>query len=90
MVHIVRVRSNRHNAIVPIGRAARLAFDMDTVRGACSRAARLLLKKQPLNEIELEECARLDDAVARSQRLLKAAVRNIMLARLARRSRARR
>ena len=87
------MRSKRRNAInpvVPIGRAASLAFEMDRVRGECSKAARLLLRKQPANEIELEECARLDDAVARSQRLLKAAVRNIMLARLARRSRARR
>ena len=82
------MRSNRQNAIVPIGRAARLAFDMDLVRGACSKAAKKLLKRQPFDEIELEECARLDDAVARSQRLLKAAIRNIMLARLARRSRA--
>jgi hypothetical protein len=63
---------------------------MDSVRGECSKAARVLLKKSPFNEIELEECARIDDAVARSQRLLKTAVRNIMLARLARRSRAKR
>lgn len=45
------------------------------------------MKRKKLEEPELEECACLDDALAEAQRLLKAAVRRIMLSRLARRSR---
>ena len=58
---------------------------MDTLRLACSKAAQILWQK-PLDELELEECARLDDALAQAQRLLKRTVREIMLSRLNRRS----
>ena len=40
-----------------------------------------------LNEEELEECARLDDALAEAQRLLKSTVAGVMISRLKRRSR---
>ncbi len=58
------------------------------MRAACSRAASALMAKKTLDEDELEECARLDDALAKAQRLLRATVRNVMIARLNRRSRA--
>jgi hypothetical protein len=45
------------------------------------------MNKKPLDEKELEECARLDDALAHAHRVLKCAVRNVMLSRLNRRSR---
>ena len=61
---------------------------MDTLRAACCRAAQHLVDKRVLDEAELEECAHLDDALARAQRLLKGTVRSVMLARLNRRSRA--
>ncbi len=48
-----------------------------------------MVRKKPLDEVELEECARLDDALAQAQRLLKATVRRVMMARLRRKSRAR-
>jgi hypothetical protein len=47
------------------------------------------MAKKPLAEADLEECARLDDALAQAHRLLKGTVRNIMLSRLTRKSRAR-
>ncbi len=59
------------------------------MRAACSRAAQVVAAKKPLDEDELEECARLDDALAQAHRLLKGTVRNIMISRLNRRSRAR-
>ncbi len=80
--------SKRHVAL-PIGRTARLAFEIDAVRAVCCRAAGALLQKQPVNERELEECARLDDALANAHRLLRATVRGIMVSRLNRKSRAR-
>lgn len=57
------------------------------MRAACSRAAQIIANKKPLDENELEECARLDDALARAHRILKRTVRNVMLSRLNRRSR---
>ena len=45
------------------------------------------MARKPLDELELEECARLDDALAQAQQLLKRTVRGIMLSRIHRRSR---
>jgi hypothetical protein len=45
------------------------------------------LSKTPVDEAELEECARLEEALEHAQRILKASVRSIMLCRLDRRSR---
>jgi hypothetical protein len=58
------------------------------MRAACCQAAQACVNRKPLDEDELEECARLDDALARAQRLLKSTVRKVMIARLSRRSRA--
>ena len=82
------MRSSKRHATLPIGRTARIAYDIDTVRKACSKAAQLLVAQKALDEVELEECACLDDALAQAQRLLKQTVRKIMLSRLNRRSQA--
>jgi len=82
------VRSSKRHATLPIGRTAKIAYDIDALRLACSKAAQILVEKKPLDELELEECARLDDALAQAQGLLKRTVRDIMLSRLHRRSRA--
>lgn len=58
------------------------------MRAGCCKAAAALMKKQPLNEAELQECVMLDDALAKAHRLLKSAVRDVMISRLSRRSRA--
>src|SRR6266850_1524553 len=84
MQHAYKVR-NKHAAL-PIGRTARIAFEIDAMRAGCSEAARFLLRKHSVDELELEECAVLDDALARANRLLKHTVRDIMLSRLRRRS----
>ena len=83
------MRSTKNHAALPIGRTARVAYEMDALRAACSKAANVLVRKSALDEAELEECAQLDDALAHAQRILKAAVRNVMLSRLSRNSRAR-
>lgn len=83
------VRSTKNHAGLPIGRTAKLAYEIDTLRASCSKAANNLVNKDSLDEAELEECAQLDDALAKAQRILKLSVRNVMLARLARNSRAR-
>jgi hypothetical protein len=81
------VRANKSKVILPIGRAAHVAFQIEAMRAECCAAARLLTAETPLNEEELEECAELDDALAAAQRLLKATVADVMISRLKRRSR---
>jgi hypothetical protein len=81
------VRSTKNHAALPIGRTAKLAYELDSLRAGCSRAAAVLVKQSSFDEAELDECARLDDALSHAQRVLKAAVRNIMLSRLSRNSR---
>jgi hypothetical protein len=85
--HSVRVRTNKRHVALPIGRTARFAFEIDSLRSDCSTAAGLLCSQKRLNEQELEECAKLDDALAEAQCILKTAVRGIMLSRIDRRSR---
>jgi len=85
----VCVRTSKRHAALPIGRTARIAYEIDAMRAACSKAAQTLMSKKTLDEVELEECARLDDALGHAHRVLKCAVRNVMLSRLNRRSRTR-
>jgi hypothetical protein len=84
-----RVRSTKRHTALPIGRTARIAYEIDAMRASCSKAAQVLMNKKTLDEAELDECARLDDALAHAHRILKYAVRNVMLSRLNRRSRTR-
>ena len=51
--------------------------------------AQVILSRESVNEAELEDCIRLDEALGQAHRLLKAAVRGIMMSRLKRASRAR-
>ena len=74
--------------VLPIGRTARLAFQIEALRADCCRAAQMLMRDETPDEFELEECARLDDALAHAQRRLKTTVAGVILARLKRRSRA--
>ena len=83
------MRTTKRNAALPIGRTARIAYEIDAMRAACSKAAQVLMSKKTLDEAELDECARVDDDLANAHRILKCVVRNVMLARLNRRSRTR-
>ena len=57
------------------------------MRAECSKAAQILLAKEEFDEVEFDECARLDEALGRTHAILKGAVRNIMLSRIRRKSR---
>lgn len=85
--NVHRVRVNKSNVILPIGRAAHIAFQIEAMRAECCAAAQLLANETEVNEEELEESALLDDALAKAQRLLKATVAEVMISRLKRRSR---
>jgi hypothetical protein len=80
------MKAKKRQVSLPIGRTALLAFQMNSLRDECCEAAEKMLEQMPLNEAELEECARLDDALAEAQQVLKTAVGRIALSRLRRRS----
>ena len=81
------VRKAKRHAALPIGRTARIAFELDAMRGDCCKAASSVMRGKTPDEKELEDCARLDDALAEAQRILKTTVRKIMLSRIGRNSR---
>lgn len=80
------MRANKHRVRLPIGRTAKLAYQIEALRNECCLAAEKLVQQRPLNEAELDECARLDDTLAAAHRLLKVNLKRITLARLKRRS----
>ena len=49
-----------------------LWFEMYLLRGDCCQAAQALARKNPLDYAALEDCARLDDSLARTFRILEA------------------
>lgn len=69
---------------LPIGRTARIVFELDAMRAECSKAAQEMLSQADLDGSEFEECAKLDEALARAHRLLKGHLRRIMLSRISR------
>ena len=79
----------RRNAPIPIGRTAKIAYEIDALRADCCKAASALLRKSNVEEVEVDECARLDEALAQANRLLKSTVRSLIMTRLGRRSRTR-
>ncbi len=83
-VNPLSVKNSKRHASLPIGRTARVAFEMDVMRTECCRTAQAIMNDKRPNEDELEDCARLDDALAEAQRILKRTVRSIMLARIGR------
>lgn len=83
------MRANRQRISLPIGRTAMLAYQIESLRAECCEAADKMARQKPVNEAELDECARLDDALADAQRLLKGTITKITVSRIRRRSRAR-
>ncbi|HYG22656.1 MAG TPA: hypothetical protein VEH04_07740 [Verrucomicrobiae bacterium] len=84
----MRAKANKHKAVLPIGRTARLACEIEALRADCCKAACLLAQGETQDESELEECARLDDALAEAHALLKSTLTQVIMSRLKRRSRA--
>jgi hypothetical protein len=84
------VKTTKRSPALPIGRTARLAFEINATRAGCCKAAKVLLGSTPVDAAELEECACLEEALEHAERILKNSVRNIMLCRLDRRSRRKR
>ncbi len=69
---------------LPLDYASELAMEIHLMRGECSDAARELMDENPRDEVGLEECAILDEALARAQRVLQGAVATVKRLRAAR------
>lgn len=64
-----------------LDRTVDLMFRIYVIRGECSAAARVILKRKNTDAAGVEECARLDDALAKVYRTLQGTVRAIQRSR---------
>lgn len=82
-----RMKLPEQPVTLPLDYATELAVELHLMRGECSDAARELIQEAtegPVDEIGLEECAVLDEALARAHRHLQAALDTIRQLRAAR------
>jgi len=62
---------------LPLEYAAEIAFEIHLLRGECSQTALDVMRQRPLDETALDDCARLDDALAQAHALLQATIARI-------------
>jgi hypothetical protein len=72
---------------VLVENAVDLMFEIYLLRGDCSAAAKALMARPRPDDAAVEECAHLDDTLAKAYRLLQKAVRNIQASRGRRKNR---
>lgn len=78
------MKTRKRKVELPLGRAAMLAFQLEVLREQCCEAAAFIVQRKNYDQEALEECARLDDALATAHRILRYNVAGITLARLRR------
>ena len=73
------VRMNKPDGpeTLPLEYAAQIVFELNSMRRECRELAGRLMSRTPVSEQGLEECARLDEALARAHGLLREAVDGI-------------
>ncbi len=69
---------------LPLDYAAELAMELHLMRSECGQVAQSLIERDPLDDVAMEECAVLDEALARAHRLLLGTVGRIRKIRAAR------
>ena len=62
---------------LPLEYAAQIAFELNSMRRECSEFAMRLLTQRPVDTTNLEECARLDEALGRAHTALRSALDTI-------------
>ena len=63
--------------VLPLDYVSELGIELHLMRGECVDLARELVTRKPLDEPGLEDCAELEEAVAKAQRILQGAVERI-------------
>ncbi len=71
---------------IPLDYAAEITFELCLMRDECMNAARAMVSQTPLDETALDECARLDEAIALAHRTLQATLKSIQRSRALRES----
>jgi hypothetical protein len=62
---------------LPLEYVAQIVFELDSMRRECSELGFFLMTRNPVSENVLEECAQLDDALARAHGVLREALDGI-------------
>ena len=75
-------------ATLPLDYATELSMEIHLMRGECCAAAEGILAEDRLDAVGLEECAQLDDALGKAQRILHATIQRITEARMRRKKKA--
>jgi len=83
------MKPSQEPGALPLDYATEIAFEIHLLRGECSQTARDLINQRSLDEHALEDCARLDDALARAHALVQTAIKRIKGVRAKRRPRSR-
>jgi hypothetical protein len=83
------MKSSQKPGALPLEYCAEIAFEIHLLRGECSQAARDLISQRPLDEHALEDCARLDEALAKAHAVVQTALNRIKGIRAKRRPRSR-
>ena len=55
---------------LPLEYAAQIVYELEAMRGECIAFAKRVMDHNPLDEANLDESARLDEALARAHRVL--------------------
>jgi len=71
------MKSSEQPVALPLDYVSEVSFEIHLMRGECSDAARRLLLQPRVDEIAVEECAVMDEALARAKRILDSAVERI-------------
>jgi hypothetical protein len=72
---------NSDSITLPLEYAAQIVFELQSMRRECSEFASRLLSQPNTTERDLEDCARLDDALAGASQVLRLALEAIRVER---------
>jgi len=75
------MNSPENSATLPLEYAAELAFELHLLRGECGDVARNIINQENPDEAALEQCARLEDALAKAHSILGMTLHQIKLLR---------
>jgi hypothetical protein len=75
------VMSPKKPTTILLDSAVDLLFEIYLLRGDCSVAAKALISQRRVDELAVEECARLDDTLARTYKALQKTIGQIRTSR---------
>ena len=71
------MQSPETSAGLPLAYVAEIIFELTLMRQECCKAAATLIDSSPVDEVGLEECAVLDESMAKAHRTLHFALKTI-------------